>query len=144
MLVRVPAEHERRSQQCELRGGLVHGGQVAERPEQRHGILHGRGVDLLEAEEEVAVSADEELAGEELNVFKGDARPDLVDVEGELRARDGAVTSIGAIRSGRHQLRAPTHEHETIRVRDLGRARVLVDDDCSAELKRNGHPPQID
>ena len=144
VLVRIPPEHERGREQRELSRVFRRRLRVAVRREERNHVLHRRGVHLLEAEQEVAVTADEEFPGLQPDVPERHSRANRVDVEGDFRARHRAVAAVGSVRRRGHQLRAPAHEHETIGVRNLRRTGHLVDDDRARKLKRDGDASKAD
>ena len=140
----VPAKHERGGQQRKIRGVLLGGGDVAEGSEKGDGVLHWSGGDLLEAEEEVAVSSDKKLTGLQSHVPERDAGTNEIDVQRQLCAGHSTMTTVGAIHGGRHQLSAPAHEDESARIGNFGGARDFVDDDSAAELESNRHTLQVD
>ena len=144
VLVRIPPEHERWREQRELSRVSCRRFRVAVRREERDGILHRRGVHLLEAEQEVAVPADEEFTGLQPDVPERDSRAHSINVEDNLRARHRAVAAVGSVRRRGHELRAPAHEHETIGIRNLRRPGHLVDDDHARKLKRDGDASKTD
>eukprot|EP00982_Pelagococcus_subviridis_P005772 29832-Pelagococcus_subviridis.AAC.1 len=144
VLVRVPSEHERRREQRKLGRREIQDVHVAVRREQRHGVLHRHRGPLLEREQKVRVPADEKLALGQLHVSERHARSHGVEVEDELVARHRPVAAVRAIWRRRHLLRAPAHEHESVRVRGLRRAGALVRHDDAREFKRDGDAAQRD